>query len=73
MIDPIHTPTAHAHDPAVAHADVEGATVRAQHAGRLNPVVDRTFCVLVYANRPLLATLIRSANAPGFRDPIHHR
>src|SRR6476469_6826135 len=72
VVDPINASATHTDDSAVADADVERAAMRAEHARRLHPLVNRAFCVLVYPDRPIATSRIRSPRAPGIHDPVRH-
>ncbi len=78
-VDPVAGLAAHAHHPAVGHADPQTAPVAAQHARRGHPLPHLVgghpgHQVLVHPRRPVPARRIRGAPAPRVGDAVrHHR
>ena len=72
MVDAVDLAAADADDPAVLHADVEPAAVRAEWTCGLNPPIDLTVCELVDANRPVPSSLIRRPISPRVDDGVTH-
>src|SRR5205823_6104025 len=72
VVDTVLGATAHAHDPAVCHGDVEPATIRAQHAGRLHPPFNLGLPDLqlrIHPHGPFAAAPERAALAPDVHTP----
>ena len=73
VVHAVAAAAAHADDAAVANADLEPAAVRAEHARRLHPALDRPVHVLVDPHRPFAAPRVRRPRTPRIRDPLRQR
>jgi hypothetical protein len=77
MIDAIDSATSHTGDSAVLDRDVQRASVRAEHAGRLDPSID-VFAgqaaseILIDPRRPSCASGERGPDAPWFGNAVGH-
>jgi len=69
-VDPVDFSPPHSHDPPVPHADVEGAAVRAEHAGRLHPMLRLGGQGLVDPDRPVTVPLEAGPEAPNVADAV---
>ena len=71
VVDAVDLPAADTNDLAAGDADVQGATVRAEDAGRLYPALGRLHRVLIDPDGPVPAAAERGSFAPDVANSVH--
>src|SRR5215213_10309061 len=68
MVDPVRFTAAYAHNAAILYTNIQSATIRAEYAGRLYPLIWFFSSVFIYPCGPIC--LVRSAFAPDIFNAV---